>query len=231
MALARRGRRSGALRRRTSARSRSSPITGSGARRGSRARSPRWSASGYQAVTLGRVWQAWRGEAALPRRPVVLTFDDGYLSQYRTAARTLRAPRLAGRPEPPGRPPGRRRAGSRGPRCGGCSPTAGSSTPTRSRIPTSPRSGRSGCGASWSARARRSQREFGVTPNFFCFPYGHFDAAAKAAVRAAGYLAATTTRRGLARRAGRHRSSCRAISVSARTSPAALLRRLRAATR
>ena len=46
---------------------------------------------GYSAVTLGRVWQAWRGEAGLPRRPVVLTFDDGYLSHYRTAARTLRA--------------------------------------------------------------------------------------------------------------------------------------------
>ena len=42
------------------------------------------------------------------------------------------------------------------------------------------------------------QREFGVTANFFCFPYGRFDAAAKAAVRAAGYLAATTTRRGVA---------------------------------
>src|SRR5436190_1979363 len=47
--------------------------------------------TGYTAVTLERVWRAWRGEASLPRRPVVLSFDDGYLSQSRTAARTLRA--------------------------------------------------------------------------------------------------------------------------------------------
>ena len=74
------------------------------------------------------------------------------------------------------------------------------------------------------------QREFGVTTNFFCFPYGRFDAAAKAAVRAAGYLAATTTRRGVARPGGDPFELPR-ISVSPRTSPAALLRRLRTAAR
>jgi hypothetical protein len=69
-----------------------------------------------------------------------------------------------------------------------------------------------------------------VTANFFCFPYGRFDAAVKAAVRAAGYLAATTTRRGVARPGGDPYALPR-ISVSPRTSPAALLRRLRAAAR
>ena len=73
------------------------------------------------------------------------------------------------------------------------------------------------------------QREFGVTTNFFCFPYGRSDAAARAAVRAAGYLGATTTRRGLAKPGG-NRFALPRISVSTRTKPAALLRRLRSAS-
>lgn len=33
---------------------------------------------GYQGVRLGSLLDAWEGEALLPRRPVVLTFDDGF---------------------------------------------------------------------------------------------------------------------------------------------------------
>ena len=70
-----------------------------------------------------------------------------------------------------------------------------------------------------------------MTPSFFCFPYGRFDAAAKAAVRAAGYLAATTTHRGAGVARATTASSCRASASDARLTPAALLRRLRAAAR
>ncbi|MGN6189886.1 MAG: polysaccharide deacetylase family protein, partial [Conexibacter sp.] len=42
------------------------------------------------------------------------------------------------------------------------------------------------------------KRRFGVPVNFFCYPAGRYDDAAIAAVRAAGYLAATTTAPGLA---------------------------------
>jgi peptidoglycan/xylan/chitin deacetylase (PgdA/CDA1 family) len=45
----------------------------------------------------------------------------------------------------------------------------------------------------------RIQREFGVPARFFCYPAGRYDARVIAAVRAAGYLGATTTRGGLAR--------------------------------
>ncbi len=45
---------------------------------------------GYHPVALSRVWQAWNGEGTLPRRPVVLSFDDGYIDQYTNAARLLR---------------------------------------------------------------------------------------------------------------------------------------------
>ena len=46
--------------------------------------------NGYHPVTMKRVWQAWNGGRTLPRRPVVLSFDDGYLDQYTNAARILR---------------------------------------------------------------------------------------------------------------------------------------------
>ena len=46
--------------------------------------------NGYHPVTLRRVYDAWTGRAKLPRRPVVLSFDDGYLDQYTNAAHLLR---------------------------------------------------------------------------------------------------------------------------------------------
>jgi len=45
---------------------------------------------GYQAVTLQTVYDAWTGEGSLPAHPVVITFDDGYVDQVRTAAPLLR---------------------------------------------------------------------------------------------------------------------------------------------
>jgi peptidoglycan/xylan/chitin deacetylase (PgdA/CDA1 family) len=45
--------------------------------------------NGYHPVTLRRVYDAWTGRAKLPRRPVVLSFDDGYLDQYTSAAHLL----------------------------------------------------------------------------------------------------------------------------------------------
>jgi peptidoglycan/xylan/chitin deacetylase (PgdA/CDA1 family) len=180
---------------------------------------------GYEAVTLGRVWQAWRGEAALPRRPVVLTFDDGYLSQYRTAARSLRARGWPGvlnlQVDRLGAPGGLTRRQVRRMLADGWELDSHTLWhPDLTKV--------------GAKRLRRElvgsreaiAREFGVATNFLCLPYGHVDAAVKAAVRAAGYLAATTTRRGRAAPGG-DRFALPRISVSVRTKPAALLRRLR----
>jgi peptidoglycan/xylan/chitin deacetylase (PgdA/CDA1 family) len=180
---------------------------------------------GYEAVTLGRVWQAWRGEASLPPRPVVLTFDDGYLSQYRTAARSLRARGWPGvlnlQVDRLGAPGGLTRRQVRRMLADGWELDSHTlSHPDLTKV--------------GAKRLRRElvgsreaiARQFGVTTNFLCLPYGHVDAAVKAAVRAAGYLAATTTRRGRAAPGG-DRFALPRISVSVRTKPAALLRRLR----
>src|SRR4051794_36542647 len=44
---------------------------------------------GYTGVTLRDALAAWRGGAPLPRRPVVVSFDDGYASQGAVAFRVL----------------------------------------------------------------------------------------------------------------------------------------------
>jgi peptidoglycan/xylan/chitin deacetylase (PgdA/CDA1 family) len=41
--------------------------------------------NGYQPVTMRRVYDAWTGRDSLPARPVVLSFDDGYVDQVRVA--------------------------------------------------------------------------------------------------------------------------------------------------
>src|SRR5436189_2579745 len=50
----------------------------------------------YHPVTLLRAYEHWTSDRPLPRRPVVLSFDDGYLSQYTTGYRILRAHRWPG---------------------------------------------------------------------------------------------------------------------------------------
>jgi peptidoglycan/xylan/chitin deacetylase (PgdA/CDA1 family) len=44
----------------------------------------------FRGVTLARVEAAWAGRARLPRRPIVVSFDDGYRSVYAHAFRRLR---------------------------------------------------------------------------------------------------------------------------------------------
>jgi len=69
------------------------------------------------------------------------------------------------------------------------------------------------------------RRAFGVPADFFCYPYGRFDPTVKAAVSAAGFMAATTIRPRVA--SPRHDPyALGRIRVDARTSPRALLRKL-----
>ena len=153
--------------------------------------------AGYEAVTLGDVWRHWHEDAALPAKPVVISFDDGYASQYRTAFPALRDRRWPGVLNVQ-----ISRLGARG-----GVPTAqvrrliargweiGAHTVTHPDLRTVD-----------AARLEEEvagsraalQREFGQPVDFFCYPFGRLDATVREAVRAAGYKAATTTKRGLA---------------------------------
>lgn len=153
----------------------------------------RWLAGhGYHAVTLSLVYEHWRRGARLPGRPVVLTFDDGYPGDVSVALPVLRKHRWPGvlNLQIGNLVPARVRALLRG------GWEVDSHTFTHQDLTTLD-----------AARLRHEvadsrvwiQRVFGVRASFFCYPAGRYDARVVRAVRAAGYLAATTTRFGLAR--------------------------------
>jgi peptidoglycan/xylan/chitin deacetylase (PgdA/CDA1 family) len=74
------------------------------------------------------------------------------------------------------------------------------------------------------ARAEITRR-FGVPANFLCYPSGRYDARVVAAVRKAGYLAATTVKRGYATPADPF--TLARVQVDAGLGAAGLLKRLR----
>jgi peptidoglycan/xylan/chitin deacetylase (PgdA/CDA1 family) len=160
----------------------------------------RWLASrGYEAVTLRRVYDAWHGRASLPRRPVVLSFDDGYRSQYTTARPVLGARGwpgvldldLSNLGESWGLAPGN----VRGLVAAGWEIDAHSLTHVDLRYLDARSLRREVAGSRAEIR-----RRFHVPADFFCYPAGLYNARVVAAVRAAGFAGATTVRFGLARR-------------------------------
>jgi peptidoglycan/xylan/chitin deacetylase (PgdA/CDA1 family) len=155
-------------------------------------------ARGYHAVTLRRVFDSWRGAARLPERPIVLSFDDGYLGDVRFALPILKARRWPGvlnlevrnlQPVWGIRPPGVRKLIAAG-------WEIDAHTLTHPDLTTvDPARLREEVAGSREAIRRR----FHVPVDFFCYPAGRYDAAVVEAVKRAGYLGATTTRYGLAR--------------------------------
>jgi peptidoglycan/xylan/chitin deacetylase (PgdA/CDA1 family) len=152
---------------------------------------------GYQVVSLQDVYDYWHG-GPLPRRPVVVSFDDGFSNQYTRALPILR--RF-------GWPGTLNLALSHYGQPGGL---------TRRMITALIRSGwEIDCHSAThpdlttvSARtlarevggARRVMRAtFHVPVRFFAYPSGAYDSAVIAAVRRAGFEGATTTSYGLAR--------------------------------
>lgn len=152
----------------------------------------------FHAVTLQAVWAYWENGATLPVHPIVLSFDDGYRSQFTNAARTLRRYHW----------PGvlnlivsHLHAGTYGlgPHMVQAMIAAGweidSHTSTHPDLTTLP--------ASTMVREveqsrRILRRLFNVPVNYFCYPAGRYNASVIATVRSAGYIAATTTNYGVA---------------------------------
>ena len=152
---------------------------------------------GYHAVTLRQVYDYWRGAHALPRKPVVLTFDDGYHSDFTVALPTLRARRWPGvlnlevrnlRPVWGTRPEMVRKLIAAGWEIDAHTMTHPDLTtvdPAQLRYQVA------------GSRAA-IRRMFHQPVDFFCYPSGRYDDAVVAAVRAAGFLGATTTNEGFA---------------------------------
>jgi peptidoglycan/xylan/chitin deacetylase (PgdA/CDA1 family) len=153
---------------------------------------------GYRAVTLQRVYDYWKGDAPLPARPVVVTFDDGYLSQYTHAFPTLEAHRWPGvlNMEVNFLMP-----------AGGLHPwrvrkLIAAGWELDAHTLTHPDLTTLGVARLWrevNGSRIALRREFHVPVDFFCYPEGRYNADVVAAARRAGFLGATTTNYGLAR--------------------------------
>jgi peptidoglycan/xylan/chitin deacetylase (PgdA/CDA1 family) len=185
------------------------------------------SRAGFHAVTLDQVRSAWRGTGHLPQHPIVLSFDNGYRTQYTQALPVLRRLgwvadenlQLEGLP----------------PRQGGL---------TRPEVHALVGAGWELDTQGWShadltaldpaqlrfqvADARvRIRRLYRVRANWFCYPSGRYNPAVVAAVRAAGYVGATTVVAGWAR-PGEDPFTLPRLRVLAGTSPSALLAQIAA---
>jgi peptidoglycan/xylan/chitin deacetylase (PgdA/CDA1 family) len=153
--------------------------------------------NGYEAVTLRQVYNSWQGGDALPSFPIVLTFDDGDPSHYENVLPLLRSLRWPGvinltirnQWHRPALRPRHVRALLRA----GWELSAHTIT---HRDLTTLRPARLRAEVAGSRFILR--RQFRVPVDFFCYPSGRYDDAVIDAVRAAGYLGATTTRYGVA---------------------------------
>jgi peptidoglycan/xylan/chitin deacetylase (PgdA/CDA1 family) len=163
----------------------------------------RWLARhGYEAVTLQRVYDAWHGRATLPRRPIVVSFDDGYRSHYTAALPVLRALGWPGVLNLDlSNVSGERGWWTLAPWMVRELIAAGwevdAHSLTHADLPAL-----SGDALKHEVQGSRAaiQSRFGVAANFFCYPSGHYDSDVVTAVRAAGFLGATTVEWGLGRR-------------------------------
>jgi peptidoglycan/xylan/chitin deacetylase (PgdA/CDA1 family) len=149
--------------------------------------------AGWTAVTPDELDAYWRRDISLPRgKPIVLSFDNGYQSQYTKALPVLRRLGWVGEEniQLTGLPPSQGGLGEaeiKGLVAAGWElDTQGinhadlitlSASALREQV----------------AGARRTiQRRFHVPVNWFCYPSGHYDANVIAEVRAAGYKGSTT---------------------------------------
>jgi peptidoglycan/xylan/chitin deacetylase (PgdA/CDA1 family) len=156
--------------------------------------------AGYHATTLDTVWRAWHGRGSLPRHPVVISFDDGYRSQSTTARRKLDELGWPGvlnlEVKNVGLKGGLARNEVRAMLRDGWEIDAHTLTHPDLTTVDAARLRREVAGS-----RRWLRHAFGAPVNFFAYPSGRYSPAVEAAVRAAGYMGATTTQSGEATRA------------------------------
>jgi peptidoglycan/xylan/chitin deacetylase (PgdA/CDA1 family) len=156
-------------------------------------------ANGWHSVTLDQIEAYWtRGASLGPGKPIVITFDNGYASQYTNALPVLKRLgwpgvenlELAGLPPSEG---GLTDAQIRGLIAAGWElDTQGMSHADLTGLDAARLTNE-------VATARQTLHgRYGVPANWFSYPSGDYDATVIDAVRAAGYLGATTVNPGWA---------------------------------
>jgi peptidoglycan/xylan/chitin deacetylase (PgdA/CDA1 family) len=185
--------------------------------------------AGWHAVTLDQLEAYWtHGTSLGPGKPIVLTFDNGYASQYTNALPVLK---------------GLGWAGVLDLQLTGLPPSEGGLTDAQIRALIA---------AGWEldtqglthadlvtvdpaqltdevATARQTLRSlYGVPVAWFSYPYGDYNAAVIAAVRAAGYVGATTVNPGWAS-PQQDRFRLPRLVVAAGTTPSQLLAQIASA--
>jgi peptidoglycan/xylan/chitin deacetylase (PgdA/CDA1 family) len=152
---------------------------------------------GFHAVTLRDAYLHWSFGRSIPTRPIVITFDDGYRSQFATAAPILRSRGWVGVLDLEVRNTTRSWGVSekqvRLLITDGWELAAHTLThPDLTQLSAADLR-HEVVGSRAALRAT-----FEVPVDFFCYPAGRLDDAVVAAVRSAGYVGATTTAPGLA---------------------------------
>jgi peptidoglycan/xylan/chitin deacetylase (PgdA/CDA1 family) len=182
--------------------------------------------AGYHATTLDAVWRAWHGRGSLPRHPIVISFDDGYQSQSTIARRRLHQLGWPGvlnlEVKNVGLKGGLARGEVRAMMRDGWEIDA--HTVTHPDLTTLDASGLQ---REIAGSRRWLHRAFGVPVDFFAYPSGRYNPTVEAAVRAAGYLGASTTQPGQATRAGDPFALPR-VRVTPAMSPGQLVAQVRA---
>ena len=150
-------------------------------------------AAGYHAVTMDEMWNNWHHGTPLPRgKPIVLSFDNGYATQYTAALPVLRSLGWVGveNLQLSGLPPSQGGLSRRQVRAlvsdGWELDTQGFSH--ADLITLSPSALHFQV-----AVARTTIRDrYHVAAHWFCYPSGHYNATVIAAVKAAGFRGSTT---------------------------------------
>lgn len=155
-------------------------------------------AAGYTAITLRQAWDGWKDGGPLPRKPIVLTFDDGYLSHYTHAKPVLRKLGWPGvlylttrNIGPDGLTERQLRSLIK----------AGWEIDSHTRThPDLTTLDDATLAQELTDSRTELQQRLGVPVDFFAYPAGRYDARVQAAVKAAGYTTATTVEEGVATR-------------------------------
>jgi peptidoglycan/xylan/chitin deacetylase (PgdA/CDA1 family) len=142
---------------------------------------------GYEAVTLEMVERAWYDGDTLPAKPVVISFDDGYRPQFTYALPELRRHGW----------PGVLNLKAEGSDLYTSNVEAMIDAGWELAAHTINHQDLTTLGAAElkeevAGSREMLRREYGVPVDDFCYPAGQFDETVIAAVKAAGYIAATT---------------------------------------